>query len=278
MSLSARLDAAVQHIRSRSDLVPEISLVLGSGLGPLADHIDGVAIPYAEIPHFPVSTAPGHAGRLLLGRLFGRRVVAMQGRVHLYEGYSPEEVVFPQRVMARLGAETAVFTNAAGGIGKDFAVGDLVLIEDHLSLAMAAGLDPLRGGNEDGLGARFVSLNKAYDPALLALAQSLSPGLRRAAYAHNVGPSFEPPALIRMFQAMGCGLVGMSTVPEVIAARHMGQRVLALSAVTNIAVSDVASDHVTSEEEVWDSVRIIQPKLLALMQVLIPALPTAAAA
>ncbi len=274
MNLCEKLDSAIRHVRAKSDLVPEISLVLGSGLGALADHIDGVAIPYAEIPHFPVSTAPGHAGRLLLGNLFGRRVVAMQGRVHLYEGYSPEEVVFPQRVMARMGAKTAVFTNAAGGIGKDLVVGDLVLIEDHLSLAMAAGLDPLRGTNEDGLGPRFVSMNKVYDPALLALAQSLFPSLRRSTYAHNVGPSFEPPALIRMFGAMGCHLVGMSTVPEVIAARHMGQRVLALSAVTNIAVPDLASDHVTSEAEVWESVKIIQPRLLALMRVLIPALPT----
>ncbi len=278
MTLSADLDAAVRFIRSKSELPPEISLVLGSGLGPLAENIDGVAIPYAEIPHFPVSTAPGHAGRLIVGTLFGRRVVAMQGRVHLYEGYSPQDVVFPQRVMARLGATTAVFTNAAGGIGKDFAVGDLVLIEDHLSLAMACGLDPLRGHNSGGLGQRFVSLNKAYDPELIALAQSISPGLTRASYAHNVGPSFEPPALIRMFQAMGCGLVGMSTVPEVIAARHMGQRVLALSAVTNIAVADLASDHVTSEEEVWESVKIIQPKLLALMKSLIPALPASGAA
>lgn len=275
MELKKKIDEALQVIRAKTALVPDISLVLGSGLGGLADQIDGVSIPYSEIPHFPVSTAPSHAGRLHLGRLFGRSVVAMQGRVHLYEGYSPQEVVFPQRVMARLGAQVAIFTNAAGGIGADFVVGDLALIEDHLSLAVASGLDPLRGANDEALGARFVSMNKAYDPELLALAQMLVPALKRAVYAHAAGPSFEPPALIRLFQAMGCGLVGMSTVPEVIAARHMGQRVLAISAVTNIAVSDVSDSHITTEAEVWESVKIVQPKLLALMAALIPALPAA---
>lgn len=268
---------AADHIRQIFPHRPEIALVLGSGLGPLADRIDGVRIPYGDIPGFPVTTAPGHAGVLCLGQLFGRTVVAMQGRVHMYEGHSAADVVFPARVMAALGAGTAVFTNAAGGIGPGMAVGDLVLVEDHLSLAVAAGHDPTRGPQEDALGPRFTSLNKAYDPELLVLAQRILPGLRRAVYAHNVGPSFEPPALIRFFAAMGCGLVGMSTVPEVIAARQAGQRVLALSAVTNIAVSDVADPHVTSEAEVWEAVKIVQPRLLALMERLIPALPAVAA-
>ena len=265
---------AADHIRRFFPHQPEIALVLGSGLGPLADRIEGVRIPYSEIPGFPVPTAPSHAGVLCLGQLFGRTVVAMQGRVHMYEGYSAAEVVFPARVMSALGARTVVLTNAAGGIGAGFAVGDLVLIEDHLSLAVAAGSDPTRGPQEDALGPRFTSLNKAYDPELLALTQRLAPDLRRAVYAHNVGPSFEPPALIRFFAAMGCGLVGMSTVPEVIAARQAGQKVLALSAVTNIAVSDVADAHVTNEEEVWEAVKIIQPRLLSLMERLIPALPS----
>nr|WP_284164487.1 purine-nucleoside phosphorylase [Frigidibacter sp. SD6-1] len=267
------LDRAVDHIRGVFPARPEIALVLGSGLGPLADRIEGPRIPYGDIPGFPVSTAPGHAGRLCLGQLFGRTVVAMQGRVHMYEGYSPAEVVFPTRVMAALGARTAVFTNAAGGIGAGYSVGELVLIEDHLSLAMAAGMDPTRGPQDDAPGPRFTSLNKAYDPELLALAERLEPGLKRAVYAHNVGPSFEPPALIRFFAAMGCGLVGMSTVPEVIAARQAGQRVLALSAVTNIAVADVSDAHVTNEDEVWEAVKIAQPRLLSLMERLIPALP-----
>ncbi|MCB2115450.1 MAG: purine-nucleoside phosphorylase [Rhodobacteraceae bacterium] len=263
---------AAAFVREKAGLQPDIALVLGSGLGPLADAVDGTAIPFAEIPCFPVATAPSHAGRLILGTLFGRSVAVMQGRVHMYEGYSPQEVVFPVRVLAALGTKTLVLTNAAGGMHPNDRVGDLVAIEDHLSLAVASGLDPLRGPNDEGEGPRFVSMNRAYDPDLIALAQSLG-GLRRGTYAHVVGPSFEPPALIRLLKLAGCDLVGMSTVPEVIAARHLGMRVLAISAVTNIAVDSVGSPHVTSAEEVWDSVKIIQPKLLALMRDLIPALP-----
>jgi purine-nucleoside phosphorylase len=266
---------AVKAVRDQTDLVPEIALVLGSGLGVLADHIDGVTIPYGDIPHFPVSTVQGHDGVLVLGTLFGRSCVAMRGRVHMYEGYSAQDVAFPIRVMAALGAHTAVITNAAGGMGDGMAVGDLVAIEDHLSLAVASGHDPLRGPNEPSFGDRFVSMNQAYDPALIALLQSLVPDIRRGVYGHAVGPSFEPPALIRLLKLAGVDLVGMSTVPEVIAARHMGLRVLAISAVTNIAVSSVSDSHITNEAEVWDAVRLVQPKLLALMQALVPALPGA---
>lgn len=263
---------AVSSLRGRTGLVPEIALVLGSGLGPLADAVEGIAVPYAEIPGFPLSTAPGHDGRLILGRLFGRASVVMQGRVHLYEGYSPQEVVFPVRVMAALGARVLVLTNAAGGMHPEDRVGDLVAIEDHLSLAVASGLDPTRGPNDPAAGPRFVSMNRAYDPELLALAQRLG-GMRRGTYAHVAGPSFEPPALIRLLKLAGCDLVGMSTVPEVIAARHLGLRVLAISAVTNIAVDSVASPHVTTEAEVWEAVNTVQPRLLALMREVIPALP-----
>ncbi|SPH23325.1 Purine nucleoside phosphorylase 1 [Defluviimonas aquaemixtae] len=268
------IDAAVAQIRRRSAFRPEIALVLGSGLGPLADQVEGEAIPFADIPNFPVSTAPGHEGRLILGRLFGRDCAVMQGRVHLYEGYTPQEVVFPVRVMQALGAETLVLTNAAGGMNPEYRVGDLVVIEDHLSLPVAAGLDPLRGPNDPELGPRFVSMNHAYDPGLVALAERLG-GLKRGVYAHVAGPSFEPPALIRMLRAGGCDLVGMSTVPEVIAARHLGMRVLAISAVTNIAVDRVDDPHVTSEAEVWETARAIRPRFLALMEALIPALPRA---
>ncbi|KAB2881992.1 MAG: purine-nucleoside phosphorylase [Albidovulum sp.] len=264
--------AAVSYVQDRAGIVPEVALVLGSGLGALADAAEGVAVPYADIPGFPVSTAPGHAGRLILGRLFGRACVVMQGRVHMYEGYSPQEVVFPIRVMAALGARTLVLTNAAGGMHPEDRVGNLVVIEDHLSLAIASGLDPLRGPNDPAAGPRFVSMNRAYDPDLVALAEGLG-GLRRGTYAHVVGPSFEPPALIRLLKLAGCDLVGMSTVPEVIAARHLGLRVLAVSAVTNIAVDSVASPHVTTEAEVWEAARTVEPKLLALMRDLIPALP-----
>ena len=268
--------AAVSYVQDRAGIVPEVALVLGSGLGPLADAAEGVAVPYADIPGFPVSTAPGHASRLILGRLFGRACVVMQGRVHMYEGYSPQEVVFPIRVMAALGARTLVLTNAAGGMHPEDRVGNLVVIEDHLSLAIASGLDPLRGPNDPAAGPRFVSMNRAYDPDLVALAEGLG-GLRRGTYAHVVGPSFEPPALIRLLKLAGCDLVGMSTVPEVIAARHLGLRVLAVSAVTNIAVDSVASPHVTTEAEVWEAARTVEPKLLALMRDLIPALSEATA-
>jgi purine-nucleoside phosphorylase len=200
----------------------------------------------------------------------------MQGRVHMYEGYSPQEVVFPIRVMAALGARTLVLTNAAGGMHPEDRVGNLVVIEDHLSLAIASGLDPLRGPNDPAAGPRFVSMNRAYDPGLVALAEGLG-GLRRGTYGHVVGPSFEPPALIRLLKLAGCDLVGMSTVPEVIAARHLGLRVLAVSAVTNIAVDSVASPHVTTEAEVWEAARTVELKLLALMRDLIPALPEATA-
>lgn len=267
-----RIAAAADHIRRISPFRPDIALVLGSGLGPLADAVDGVTIGYADVPHFPVSTAPGHEGRLRLGRLFGRDCVVMQGRVHMYEGYSAQEVVFPVRVMQAIGATTLVLTNAAGGMNPSYKAGDLVVIEDHLSLAVASGLDPLRGQNDGEIGPRFVSMNQAYNPGLVSLAERIG-GLRRGVYAHVVGPSFEPPALIRMLKAAGCDLVGMSTVPEVIAARHLGMNVLAISAVTNIAVDSTANAHVTSEDEVWETARAIQPKFLALMEALIPALP-----
>lgn len=270
--LGSRIDKAAAFIRARTDIRPEIALVLGSGLGPLADQVEGIAIPYSEIPGFPVSTAPGHQGRLILGRLFGRDCVVMQGRVHLYEGYSPQQVVFPVAVMAALGAQTIVLTNAAGGMNPGYSVGDLVVIEDHLSLAVASGLDPLLGLNDPRLGPRFVSMNRAYDPDLVALAERIG-GLKRGTYAHVVGPSFEPPALIRLLRSAGCDLVGMSTVPEVIMARHLGLSVFAVSAVTNIAVASVADTHVTNEDEVWAAAKVLQPKLLALMQALIPALP-----
>ena len=152
------IEAAATHIRDRTAFRPEIAIVLGSGLGLLAESVEGEAVPFAEIPNFPVSTAPGHEGRLILGRLFGRDCAVMQGRVHLYEGYSPQQVVFPMRVLKALGASTLVLTNAAGGMNPDYRAGDLVVIEDHLSLAVAAGLDPLRGPNDPDMGPRFVSM------------------------------------------------------------------------------------------------------------------------
>ncbi|QND44616.1 purine-nucleoside phosphorylase (plasmid) [Rhizobium lusitanum] len=264
---------AVDFIQARVSLRPEFALVLGSGLGDFANAVDGIAISYSDIPHFPVATAPGHVGALIVGTLLDRPCVVMQGRVHMYEGYDPQQVTFPIRVMAALGARTLLLTNAAGGIRPDYRVGDLVVIEDHLSLAVAAGLDPLRGPNDSEAGPRFPSMNKAYDADLIDLVQRLAPEVQRGVYAHVVGPSFEPPALIRLLRLAGCDLVGMSTVPEVIVARHVGLKVLAISAITDIAVSAVDHAHITTENEVWASMTIVRPKLRALMEQLIPTLP-----
>jgi purine-nucleoside phosphorylase len=279
-ALGQRLDEAAAFIRGRTDLVPQIALVLGSGLGDLADAIEGVAIPYSAIPHFPSSTAPSHKGVLHLGEVAGAPVVAMQGRMHLYEGYSPRDVVFPMQVMARLGAETALLTNAAGGIREDYEVTDIVLIEDHLSLAGLAGNDPLRGPNDDSVGERFISMNNAYDKTLRGVAKAVAGetglDLKIGVYGFVTGPSFETPAEIRAMRTLGADLVGMSTVPEVIAARHSGMQVLAISTVTNKAVSSLDDDHITNADEVWEAAALIRPKLASFVEALLPRLSKAA--
>lgn len=253
-----------------------MALVLGSGLGDLATEIDGVQIPYSEIPGFPESTAPSHAGILHVGNLFGRRVVAMQGRVHLYEGYSPAEVAFPMQVMGALGAKIALLTNAAGALNETYNVTDLVMVEDHLSLANLAGADPLRGPNDERIGPRFVSMNGAYSKehisAAKAVAEQIGQDLRQGTYAFVTGPTFETPAEIRALRMFGCDLVGMSTVPEVLAARHSGMSVCAISTVTNKAVSSVEDTHVTNEDEVWEAAKLIKPKLRSFVEALLPAL------
>ncbi|WP_298301125.1 purine-nucleoside phosphorylase [uncultured Erythrobacter sp.] len=275
-ALGQRLDEAAAFVRGRTSHVPEVALVLGSGLGDLADAINGTAIAYSAIPHFPDSTAPSHKGVLHIGELAGVSVVAMQGRMHLYEGYSPQDVVFPMQVMARLGAKTALLTNAAGGIREDLSVTDLVLIEDHLSLANLAGNDPLRGPNDESVGERFVSMNNAYDRNLRAKAQAVAAktglDLQSGVYGFVTGPSFETPAEIRALRTLGCDLVGMSTVPEVIAARHSGMEVLAIGTITNKAVSSLDDDHITNAEEVWEAADLIRPKLAEFVNALLPRL------
>jgi len=250
--------------------------VLGSGLGDLAEAIDGIAIPYSAIPHFPCSTAPSHKGVLHIGELAGVPVVAMQGRMHLYEGYSPQDVVFPMQVMARLGAKMALLTNAAGGVREDLNVTDLVLIEDHLSLANLAGNDPLRGPNDDSVGERFVSMNNAYAKRLRAEAMVVAGetglDLKGGVYGFVTGPTFETPAEIRALRTLGCDLVGMSTVPEVVAARHSGMEVLAISTVTNKAVLSLEDNHITNAEEVWEAAALIRPKLAGFVHALLPRL------
>lgn len=231
------LAAAVEAIRSRTPLQPSVGVVLGSGLGAFADAIDdAVEIPYEEIPGWPRSTAVGHAGRLVLGTFGGVPVAAMKGRAHLYEGHAPARVAFGVRVLGSLGATTLVLTNACGAIDTSLEPGRLVLISDHLNLQ---GVSPLVGPNDEALGTRFPDMSDAYDPVLrdaaAAAAARLGIPLGEGVYAAWLGPAFETPAEIRMMRALGADLVGMSTVPEVLAARHMGIRCLAISCVTNMA-------------------------------------------
>ena len=244
--LLRRLDAAAALLRSRTTLRPSMGIVLGSGLGAFADSLeDAVSVPYPEIPHFPTSTVVGHGGALVIGRCGGVPVAVMKGRVHYYEGYSLGEVVFPVRVLGRLGVKTLLLTNAAGAVNTSFAPGDLMVIEDHINLLG----NPLVGPNEEALGERFFDMSEAYDRGLRDAAEAAcrASGVRaqRGVYLALSGPSFETPAEIRMFRTLGADAVGMSTVPEVIAARHMGVRVVGLSCITNMAagVLDQKLDH-----------------------------------
>ncbi|MDI3327065.1 MAG: purine-nucleoside phosphorylase [Alicyclobacillaceae bacterium] len=246
-----------ETIAKRVPEPPRAALILGSGLGDLADSFSGAtAIPYRDIPEFPVSTVIGHAGRLVFGRLEGVPVVAMQGRFHLYEGYTPEQVAFPVRVMRVLGAEFLIVTNAAGGVHPDWRPGDLMLIRDHLNLT---GRNPLVGPNDDSLGPRFPDMSRAYDRELLEFARQagaeLGIPLREGVYAGLLGPTFETPAEIRMLRILGADAVGMSTVTEVIAARHAGMRVLGISCISNMAAG-ILDQPLTHEEVIETGLRI----------------------
>jgi purine-nucleoside phosphorylase len=265
----AQIDQIAQFIRTRLPFLPKVAVILGSGLGTLADAVDGpTSIPYAEIPSWPVSTVIGHQGRLVAGRLAGREVVVMQGRVHYYEGYSMAQVTLPVRVFQRLGVEILIVTNAAGAIHPDFKPGDLMLITDHLNLIGMGGLSPLRGPNLDELGPRFPDMSRAYDRELLSLArqaaQESSLLVREGVYAGLAGPSFETRADLRFLRLIGADAVGMSTVPEVTVARHAGTRVLGISGISNKANLD--GNTITSHEEVLESGQRIVPKLIALVR------------
>jgi purine-nucleoside phosphorylase len=246
VSLVARLDEAAGVVRARTPLRPSIGIVLGSGLGAFAESLEGAsAVPFADIPHFPASTVVGHSGALVVGGSRGVPIAVLKGRVHFYEGYRLDEVVFPVRVLGRLGVTTLVVTNAAGAINPGFSPGDLMVIEDHINLLG----NPLLGPNEEGLGPRFPDMTEAYDRGLRdaaeAACRAAGARCRRGVYVSIPGPSYETPAEIRMFRTMGADAVGMSTVPEVIAARHMGMRVVGLSCLTNMAagVTDRKLDH-----------------------------------
>lgn len=265
------LQEAVDCIQKRTGgRAPRVAVVLGSGLGAFASTLsESVEIPYSELPGWPVSTAVGHAGKLVIGNVSGTPVAVMAGRVHLYEGYSPAEVTFGVRALARLGVQSFVFTNAAGGINPDFSRGALVLISDHINLQ---GSNPLVGPNDDAAGPRFPDMSEAYSPALRALAKQVGAeiGIRlhEGVYAAMLGPSYETPAEIRYLRAIGADLVGMSTVPEVIVANHMGRRCLAISCVTNMAAGLLPQK--ISHAEVLETGAMVRGTLVRFLEALLP--------
>lgn len=266
----AQYDAAAGFIRSRTRHAPTVGLILGSGLSGLAEQIAGAdAIPYAEIPHFPTSTVAGHAGRLVIGELAGVTVCAMQGRFHFYEGYTMQQVTLPVRVMRRLGVQTLIVTNAAGGVNPAFQVGDIMAIEDHINLVGMAGANPLIGPNLEEFGPRFPPVNRVYTRRLRRLAAAVAAAaevpLRSGVYIQLSGPNFETPAEIRMVRAWGADAVGMSTVAETVVAHHAGMEVLGLSTITNVAVDVPDADMEPSHQEVMDAGKIIVPRLTQLL-------------
>ncbi|HVP56272.1 MAG TPA: purine-nucleoside phosphorylase [Candidatus Eisenbacteria bacterium] len=263
-------EVAAQFIQAHTSARPRIALVLGSGLGGFADELESaVRIPYGDIPGFPRSTAIGHAGTLVIGSVKGIAVAAMQGRVHLYEGYPAQQVAFPVRVFGAMGMKAVVLTNAAGGINADFSQGALVAIRDHINLQ---GQNPLVGPNDDRLGPRFPDMTEAYSAELRRMAQAeatrVGVELFEGVYAAMLGPSYETPAEIRYLRTIGADLVGMSTVPEVIAARHMGLKVLAISCVTNMAAG--MSGEKINHEEVLETGQRVRGKFLALLRGVLP--------
>jgi purine-nucleoside phosphorylase len=261
---------AIDSIRSKTHIEPRVAVVLGSGLSAFADELaDAVAIPYSEIPGWPVSTAVGHAGALVLGKIDGLPVAVMAGRCHLYEGYTPAQVTLGVRVLRQLGVETIVFTNAAGGINLGYSQGGLVLISDHINLQ---GSNPLSGPNDDSIGPRFLDLSEAYSSELRETAHNvaaeLGMKLSEGIYAALAGPSYETPAEIRYLRTIGADLVGMSTVPEVIVANYLGMRVLAISCVTNMAAGILPQK--INHEEVLETGRKVRGTLVRFLKALLP--------
>ena len=259
-----QIDEAADTIRKRTSYQPRVALILGSGLNGLADSVQKAdIIPYSELPHMPVSTVHGHMGRLVIGELEGQVVFVMQGRIHFYEGYTMGQVTLPIRIMQRLGIEMMVVTNAAGGVNPDFAPGDVMLITDNLNLMGMTGANPLFGPNLDEIGPRFPDMSQAYDRELMTrarkAAQEENVRLREGVYCCLSGPSFEGPADLRFLRMAGADAVGMSTVPEVIVARHGGMRVLGFSGISNKANLDGST--VTTHEEVIAAGKVITPKV-----------------
>lgn len=263
------LKKAVEFIKSKTNIVPEIALILGSGLGAIADDIENaVKISYEDIPGFPPSKVEGHAGKLVIGELCGKKVIAMQGRFHFYEGYPMSTVIFPVRVMKLLGASILIVTNAAGGVNKNYTPGDLMIIDDHIN---AMGTNPLIGENQAKLGPRFPDMTYAYckDYKMLAekIAKDLGIKVQKGVYYGATGPSYETPSEINMIRTLGGDAIGMSTVPEVITANHMGMSVLGVSCITNMAAGILPQP--LSHEEVIDTTNRVKNDFIKLMKEII---------
>lgn len=269
---------AAQAIRQWTDFRPAVGLILGSGLSPLADEVeDAIHIPYTEIPHFVRSTVEGHEGELVLGTFAGQPVCMMRGRFHYYEGYTMQQVTFPVRVMRELGAHTLVVTNAAGGLNPAFRPGDLMCIRDHINLVGMTGLNPLIGPNDDTLGPRFPDMSCAYDPSLRQLAREVAQAegvpMHEGVYICLSGPTYETPADLRFLRLIGADAVGMSTVPEVIVARHMDMAVLGISGISNVAAVGTEEVQKTSHEEVLAAAKLLVPRLSTVIRGVLARMP-----
>ncbi|MCB0100714.1 MAG: purine-nucleoside phosphorylase [Anaerolineales bacterium] len=265
----AQIDEVTNLIQKQISIQPTVGLILGSGLNGLADSIQNpTLIPYSDLPNFPISTVHGHTGQFVIGELEGTPVIVMQGRIHYYEGYTMGQVTLPVRVMHRLGVHSLFVTNAAGGVNENFIPGDVMLITDQLNLMGMSGLNPLMGPNLDEIGPRFPDMSQPYDreycETARAIAKQNNMTLREGIYAGLSGPSFESPADLRFLRLAGADAVGMSTVPEVIVARHGGMRVLGLSGISNKANLDGST--VTTHEEVIEAGRVITPKIETLVR------------
>lgn len=269
-NMLAQINETAQYLREQiKGEMPRTGIILGTGLGPLADHIEEKQlIPYSQIPNFPVSTVAGHAGQLIIGNLEGKRVLCMQGRFHYYEGYDMKQVTFPVRVMKALGVETLFVSNAAGGMNKEFKVGDVMVITDHINFFPES---PLRGKNYEELGVRFPAMTEAYSHRLIRIADDIaaeqSLRLMHGVYIGVTGPTFETPAEYEAYRLLGADAVGMSTVPEVIVANHAGMTVFGLSVITDLGGKDITE--VPSHEEVQKAAVNAQPTVVALMKELV---------
>lgn len=269
MKLFDKIQTTAAYLREKTTIRPEAGIILGSGLSGLAEIIEeAVQIPYQDIPHFPVSTVEGHSGCLVFGKLGGKNVVLMAGRFHYYEGYSMEDVTFPVRVMKALGVHTLFVSNAAGGTNATFNIGDLMIITDHINQFPE---HPLRGANDERLGTRFPDMSKPYDEGLITLAKQVAEEqklvMRTGVYIGLQGPTFETPAEYKWLHAIGGDAVGMSTVPEVIVARHGGMRVFAISVITDLGITDVPV--VITHEEVLEAANAAAPKMAGLVAQLV---------